>query len=639
MIIVRNLKIVFCSLVLVCLFGLIGLPSQYVTNFNLDPSWQNAYNYFYENSIQYGEQIEFTYGPLAPFYLAAFDPELYWMKIIFWLIIAIISCYLLVLYRRIFGFKEFTLISFSLMFCIGHDSLIQCLQLVLYLIYTKLRFERLNSEKMFLMFISLILVLFGLIKFTFFSNGLIMFVLIIIYLVRSKNWNYLIFFVFSYFSFLILFWKLLKQNIQNIYSYFYFGIEIAKGYNYAMAKTGPISAVILALILIIFVFLLLPRSTFKLNINTNYKEFTFTFYLISLILFSWKHGFVREDLHIVEFFSFISFVFAIIYALNPNNYMVETLIKQFKVKRVLAVFFVITSISAVGYSYYFQNFAQELFKSRIVMLKQVSNIITHPSSLVKNNEKLELEFNNMKNSTIPRVKEIVKKDTIDIYNYNQNYIIYNSFSWKPRPIFQSYSAYTSKLLRLNKNQLIEQMPAYTLVNVKTIDNRYPLMDDNQWFRELLHRYAPVLQEGELVLMRNKFQSSPTPTLNEIETKDIQIGGKYEFPKIESLKLTYIDLNIKYTLMGKIRNLLYKPDEISIVVDLEDGQSKTYRIIPEMLKEPILISPLIETNEDLISTLQGQNNKKVISIAVVANKSYIKRNIKLKLLDETLNNSK
>jgi len=44
--------------------------------------------------------------------------------------------------------------------------------------------------------------------------------------------------------------------------------------------------------------------------------------------------------------------------------------------------------------------------------------------------------------------------TSDIYSYDQSYLIASGNRWNPRPIFQSYSAYTPSLAQLNKEHLL-----------------------------------------------------------------------------------------------------------------------------------------------------------------------------------------
>src|SRR5262249_55861946 len=50
---------------------------------------------------------------------------------------------------------------------------------------------------------------------------------------------------------------------------------------------------------------------------------------------------------------------------------------------------------------------------------------------------------------LPRIKACVRDAPVDLISYEQGLVFLNQFHWRPRPVFQSYTAYTPYLLSAN----------------------------------------------------------------------------------------------------------------------------------------------------------------------------------------------
>src|SRR6202040_4372562 len=76
--------------------------------------------------------------------------------------------------------------------------------------------------------------------------------------------------------------------------------------------------------------------------------------------------------------------------------------------------------------------------------------------------------------------------------------------WNPRPIIQSYSAYTPALVRLNEQHLRgPDAPEWVLFDLQSIDGRLPSLDDGLSWPALLDNYAFTSYNGHFVLMHKK----------------------------------------------------------------------------------------------------------------------------------------
>ena len=73
--------------------------------------------------------------------------------------------------------------------------------------------------------------------------------------------------------------------------------------------------------------------------------------------------------------------------------------------------------------------------------------------------------------------------------------------WSPRPVLQSYSAYTKELSLQNAAHLLgERAPRNVLFNVQPIDNRLPSLEDGSSWPVLLANYLPSRISNQFVYL-------------------------------------------------------------------------------------------------------------------------------------------
>ena len=84
---------------------------------------------------------------------------------------------------------------------------------------------------------------------------------------------------------------------------------------------------------------------------------------------------------------------------------------------------------------------------------------------------------------------MIGSQTIDVLNFSQDEVLREHLNYRPRPVFQSYSAYTPALLRRNL-QFYEKKkaPRFIFARLQSVDERYPAQDDSLLLEELPRRY-------------------------------------------------------------------------------------------------------------------------------------------------------
>ena len=144
--------------------------------------------------------------------------------------------------------------------------------------------------------------------------------------------------------------------------------------------------------------------------------------------------------------------------------------------------------------------AASINRDKFVLVSQMTNFhdfyykIKDFHKIFDSNRIVELnqEYKNSMNSIKEKIDLSGISGTVDIYPWDQSYIIANELKYQPRPLFQSYSVYTPKLIENNIEFLRSEKAADNILfQIKEIDERLPsTMESASWI-EILKRYETV----------------------------------------------------------------------------------------------------------------------------------------------------
>jgi hypothetical protein len=196
--------------------------------------------------------------------------------------------------------------------------------------------------------------------------------------------------------------------------------------------------------------------------------------------------------------------------------------------------------------------------------------------------------------------------TVDIYEVDQSFLLASKNEWNPRPIIQSYSAYTPYLAKLNEQHLRgANAPNWLLIDLQTIDDRLPSLDDGSSWPALVDNYAFVSYNGQFVLMRRNQVTRQNSSYDNVYEKSYKTGSTVTLPDTDGLMFAEVDLNP--TIAGKVLIALFNPPQLHIVLGLANGKTKTYRVVSEMMKTEFLLSPLVSDTNEFASLMTGSSN--------------------------------
>lgn len=210
---------------------------------------------------------------------------------------------------------------------------------------------------------------------------------------------------------------------------------------------------------------------------------------------------------------------------------------------------------------------------------------------------------------------------IDVYSTNHAVALAHELPWRPRPVLQSYSAYTPALAELNRAHLAgEQAPDWIWFTVEPIDGRLASQEDGASWPILLSDYEPVQKSGSgLVLQRRTPRGhSVAPASGQVLIEQrVAMGQRVAMPA-DAGPLT-LSIQIQRNLFGRLLQTAYKARSLAIELELKTGEIKRLRVVSGMLDGEILLSPLVEQTEDfamLYGDLSLLADKQVLAIRLI-----------------------
>jgi hypothetical protein len=555
---------------------------------SLDPSWGVALNYIKLKNLTWGTDVAFTYGPLAPFCTRAGWGE---NKFSF-------------LFFDMFMFINFFLVFF-ISFKKSLNKIITALIIVVFSVMTPLWLGSSNSMilMMFLVFwirismdnpkaifyffqICIITIVF----YIKFNSGLIAFPLFfagIIYNIFNNKNKTMFLIVYSLLPFVFIFILSKILNVSLI-DYYYSGLEMIKGFNDVMFSDGNIknssiySIIILVLITGVY---LIKISIF--NKSKLFKNLTLLFLIGTSTFVLYKQSFVRADGgHVVDFFIFMPLLLLcnLDFHINKNKWVLNIL--------TLLILFIPFKFLAFEQNKQIEitsKFPKSNYISEFKRFTTISGM-----HLTPNNYKLP-------NSVLQRIED----KTIDVFPWDILLLLQNNLNYHPRPVIQSYTAYTKYLENMNfEHYNSNNAPEFVIYEIAAIDNRYAFLDESKVSVALVKNYS-LVETFEFdgrnlhLLQKNK------------EFKPIKFEKIDEYAMILNTPLVpkkdvFYEIDIYNSYLGKAFSIFNHAPDVNLEIKTSDGYLKEYRTSKMLLESGIFCDEFIYETKNVSSLFNSKN---------------------------------
>lgn len=393
--------------------------------------------------------------------------------------------------------------------------------------------------------------------------------------------------------------------------------EIIKGYNDVMYLEINSFDRYENIVSFLFYGLLTVFAVYAVYLIMQRKTSQVFFVLISVayIFLLRKQAAIRNDVsHYVEFIEYGSLILLV-----GNMQMVHQ-------KWNKAILFL--SLLLVGISLYFAS-EQEGKSLDKALAKRYGSFGSYVSAFISYNEKRTI-YQSRKRYIPKRIINKIGNATVDVFPWDSEYIIENRLNYTPRPVFQSFSAYTEQLQNINYEKYRLSAPEFIIYDYDAIDQRYPFNDDlsinlfickNYTFADSFSsngRWRVLLQKKEAVMPLSMTQGKVVAT--RLKTN---IPATTKAMKIE----------VKETFAGKLQSLFYRAQAIRLQMNMKSGVSVLYRTSKELLKAGILTDKGIVTTKDFVLYMNGADTLDVVeSVAVVASDEFYEKEIQVQYIN-------
>ncbi|MFC0711977.1 hypothetical protein [Azorhizophilus paspali] len=566
----------------------------------LDPSWALGMSYVTDNALSIGRDVVFTFGPLSnvytQFYSANYDAA-YVLIALYVVLSFFVGVYSLFFYRMqalpmLFGGLVILLFGFP------KDAFLMLIPVLttLGLISAELDGEGVSKKKLalFLFCVPVIGVL-PIVKLSFVAICAFCIFINFVVLVYKSNYVLAVLSAVIPFFVCILAWVGFGQGIDGFVGYFINSLPIVTGYTEAM---NTYNGLIFPIIFMVGALVLL-WGLWKNRSVGGLFAFAIIVVCSAYLFLTFKAGFVRDDGH-----AMMSGLALIMAALVTGPFMQAS-----KRLGTIVVPFLAGGI-VLG-----ANTTMDPMQLLSQAFSRLNSAVSGISTRIADPTKFEREYKEI----LVRLSESAKlprlAGTTDIYSHGQTILLASGSKWNPRPVFQSYSAYTPALLRMNADHLKgESAPDNLVFAIEPIDGRLPTLEDGLSWPFIFTMYAPAsMVDNRVVLLR---ESDRLPILTPIGDVSARMEEAFQIPTFDGQ--VYITLSIRPNVLGRIISTLFKPSYLIARVKFSDGQTNEYRIISGMTQTPFLISPLVESSRDFMSLYAGADlldGKRVVEVMV------------------------
>ena len=558
----------------------------------LDASWRMTMGYAFAHGLQWGKDLVFTYGPLGFVMGKTYWGQLFWEMIAWQAFQAALAATLFVSEgRRLAGVQRFAFFAFAVLFGVVYEDALEMIVIVL-LGWQLLRRADEDEPRAGWLHAAL-LALYGAVKFTnLLLAGVAVAAAVVLALLHRRS-RVAVVNAATFAGTSVLLWILCGQNPLNLPAYLLSCLEFSGGYTDGMSiptPDAPFRTALLVAGLVAAGFILQFRASPRRNFTI-----AATLFCSAFLFLNWKHGFVRADGHMIGFFICALLPITAFPALFGDG-----------LRRWLRWLLLIPAglLCVVGIEQALPGMVRGIVGQLQEQLWTRAHQLTHWEQF---RQGLRDQMHQQRlDHDLHFVRDEVGDATIDILGFEQAIALFNKFNYRPRPVFQSYCAFSAPLAQRNLDYYASpRAPQYALLKLQAIDNHLPAMDDARLLNYFVHAYDYVLTDKDWQLWRRRPDAPPAERVapRRLRTSAVALRAPVELGELSQQSL-WVTVDLRPSLLGRIRGFLYKQPLVFLVVEDTAGATSRYRMPPDLGRGGFLLNPLVENLENYLNAAGG-----------------------------------
>lgn len=549
----------------------------------VDASWMVVLHLAFLDGLTWGEDIVFTYGPWGFVATRTYVPGTFGWLLIWWVAFAASISYaafaVALATIRSSLWAALWIMALVLVVIAGNEaSFIAAAALFVLAAVGFLATRALTAATVVL---AALLASLGLVKFTYFGLGITLVALVTVYLLvaRRRVGPALPVYVVSW----VVFWLLAGQPLGAIPRYVTNGLSVVAGYTPAMslwsADTWIAGLFLAAAAAIVAVVAFVERRA-----GRRFPVMAAGFAVI--LFFAFKAGFVRQDdAHATIGLLAISTCAVVVAALfEPPALGVRN--RRAATVAVVGLSLATWHVAAVP----------EPWRQVEDVMHRVDDTLVffaapHKAATSRHDGWSSALAEIRRTVPLPRVR-----GTADLYPDDQLVLVANGVRRFSRPVFQSYSAYTPRLIALNEGQLRRpDRPRTVFVDLAPIDGRWPTSEDGPNLMTILSDYRLEGRTRSYLVFRDARRRGYE--LEHVRTVHGRLGEAIAVPTLASGPI-WVSMDVHRTLLGRLEELAFRPAVLFLEARLAGGRRVRHRLVAGVAADGFLLSPYLANRNAL-----------------------------------------
>jgi hypothetical protein len=554
----------------------------------LDPSWQAASSYAAEKGLAFGSEFVFTSGPLSALYHRIYPVSLAPMILTLDVILAaFFTAQLWKIFSPLLETKTnrlFLCLCLVLLVLIAHRLFRRDGLMLFFIFCTAYLYSVGKAGTYFLVGSIIVTAAFCLAKFSMNALALPALVMVDLLSLSRKEVPYkTAVFLLSLAGLFVA----SGQSLSGLPVYFQASLEVSSGYSAAMSIDGSWRELLgwLAATLMAFCIVLVVNwPAMKSGGSDRWTAVIQLLLLVGYFLVLLKAAFVRHDAHSLIAWSAL---FLAIPLLATTCGAVRWKFDPLFVPLVICFVFLFVP--------YAKQLRWNAFNpvgiadQSIASIQTIVRFVGHPRRWMADNE---LEFKASQERIRLQANMPNVPGSVDIIPSRQSEVIASGLDYAPRPTIQEYTAYSRALIERDRRFFHSaKAPDYVFFAPGSIDGRHPASAEGPLWPLLLQRYEPFESRFDLLVLRKRPQSLPD-LLKGPMVRQAKLGESIVVPPASAPMFVKID--VKYSLLGRVAELLFKPPNVTLRVTYDGGSTEEYRLIPGIAREGSVLVPTVRS---------------------------------------------
>jgi hypothetical protein len=396
----------------------------------------------------------------------------------------------------------------------------------------------------------------------------------------------------------------LHASLGGVVAYLRGAAAISAGYSAAMAVTGSRLSLGLAGVVAL--------AVVAIGVAARRERQPTLIALAAVTLFlAWKHGFVRQDGHIVMYFATAAALAVIL-----------TAVVRRRDSAIIGLGAAVLTFAVFGFEFSrVYDVPPTLFS--LERFTAAAAYLTAPlrtQAMLADEEPAALSEDRLP----PALRATLGDATVDVHQTETAIVAANDLRWDPLPVFQDYTAYTPSLDAMNDAALRSHGAMWILYDDDAIDGRLPLGEMPATTDDIACLYRPYttaptpLGQRAFLLLHRISGGGCVVQPGAVDTS-VAIGRPIDVPTPRSpAAFVTASFDLHPTLRTQVMTLLWRGPIVELAVAYVDGSQGRFRLVADTVRDGVIVSCAPRDLSDVAAFFAGARQPAAVrSVTVLA----------------------